>query len=347
MSGKRPEISPYQLMILLLTARIMHTMIFRFDGFSSGLPIMLGLIITTAVEGVLCLPAVLYYSRGGRSVTDDLGRFSKPAKLLYSAYFCVIAGGTAALFAQFLQKEFSDSVSPEAAIILLGLVAAFCASHGIEALARASSVIFWLFAVMFVWMAAVNEGRFDFLNIRPLIGDDVKTMLSYALESLSSAWWIPMLCVLGEHLGRGAAGAAYGFLALKLLIIETLLVLITLVLWKYIGVLGYPIYALGAYAKSGFIQRFDAINMLVWAINCAAVFGVYVFISSKPMEGKKSAPLLAAAVSTAIALYELHRGLRYNEPWLLWFKGAGIAVLGIAFPLAAMIRKNSRKAEEK
>lgn len=338
------KISWGQLMLLLFLSRIMHTMIFRFSDFTSGTPIMLGLVVTTVIEAVIALPAVLYYRNASQSPVRELaGKNSKWLGFLYSAYFTVIAGGTLALFAEFLRREFADTVSPVVAIVLLAAVAAYCGILGIEGIARAGTVIFWMFVALFFLMASVSEGHFEWLNIRPLIPGDGKTLISYAVESLSSAWWIPMLCILGEHMRRGAWKAAYGFLALKLAIIELLLLLVTLVLWRYVGILGYPIFALGAYAKSDFIQRFDAINMLIWALNCALVVAVYIFISAKPSGKTKSASVFFAALASAFAVYEYKRGIRYDEAWFMWFKFTGIVLLGIAIPTAALILRTVRK----
>ncbi len=343
MPQQKPTISSSQLLILLLLARVMHTMIFRFDSFSSGVPVMAALLISTAVEAVICLPAVVYYSSGGKNLIGELGPLSRVAGFLYSFYFTVIAGGTAALFAEFLQREFYTSVTPVAAIILLAAASAYCAYMGIEGLARAGAVVFWSFIGLFAVMCIVNEGGFNWLNLRPLTSLDIKSIFSYSIESLSSSWWIPMLVILGEHLKSGAFKAAYGYLFAKLIIIETLVLLITIVLWRYIGVLGYPIYALGAYAKSDFIQRFDAINMLVWAINCALVLSLYVFISQKPAQNRKIGVIIFSALFASVAVYEFKRGLRYNEPWFLWFKLSGIFLLGILIPIAAIILKKRKE----
>ena len=346
------KISAGQLMLLLLLARVMHTMMFRADGFESGLPMMLGLLCSTAVEAVAALPAVIYFEKGGADIPRELfGKNSAVFSLLYTVYFTVIAGGTVALFAEFMQQEFSKTVSPTAATVLLLIAAAYCASLGIEGLGRAGTAVFWLFAIMSVLMVTVSEGSFDWLNLRPLAQGDGETFSRYFVESLSSSWWLPMFCVLGANLKSGAKKAVGGYLVLKLVIIETLLLLVTLVLWRYIDVLGYPILALGAYAKSDFIQRFDAINMFVWAINCALAVGVYIFISAKPFSRKRFSCAIPAALAGVFALFEYKRGLRFDEPWLLGFKLGGIILLGVLAPLCACIKMKvkeyiSKGAEE-
>lgn len=337
--SEKSKISAGQLMLILLLGRIMHTMIFRARDFTTGTPMMLGLLLSTVIEAVAALPAVIYFSRGGTDPADEIGgRFAFWVRAAYSVYFIAIGGATAALFTGFMGAEFPGIVNPYVIIALLCGAAAYCALRGgIEGLARAATVVFWLFAVLFAVMAAVNEGGFEWLNLRPMLTEDVPRFKKYFIESLSSSWWLPMLCALGRHLKSGAAKAAYGYLALKFAIIEALLLLMTLVLWRYVDVLGYPIFALGAYAKSGFIQRFDAINMLVWAINCVTVVGVYVFIGASPSDSPKKGALTAAVVAGVSAAIAYKTGLRFDETWFLWFKSIGVVLLGIVVPTAAAI----------
>ena len=342
------KISAGQLMLMLFLARIMHTMIFRASHSASGAAMMLGLLCSTAVEAVLAIPAVWYFSAGGSDPIREIsGKYSTAVRLLYSGYFAIIAGGTVALFAEFLSSEFSNVAPPAAAIILLIFAAAYCACLGIEGLARAATVVFWMFVLLFGLMAAVNEGGFDWLNLRPFTAEDAGSFSDYFFESLSSGWWLPMFCVLAVHLKKGAVGAAYGYLVLKLLILETLLLLVTIVLWRYVDVIGYPIFALGAYAKTDFIERFDAINMLVWAINCTLVVGIYLFICSGSLKKPKPAAILFAIAAAVFGIFEYKNGLRFDQPWFLGFKLAGVALLGVILPSAAAVKLLIKRSSER
>ena len=342
------KISAGQLMLMLFLARIMHTMIFKASHSASGAAMMLGLLCSTAVEAVLAIPAVWYFSAGGSDPVKEIsGKYSSAVRFLYSAYFAVIAGGTVALFAEFLASEFSKVTPPIVAALLLMLAAAYCACLGIEGLARAATVVFWMFAVLFGLMAAVNEGGFDLLNLRPFSPEDSGSFWDYFTESLSSGWWLPMFCVLAVHLRKGAVKAAYGYLALKFVTLETLLLLVTIVLWRYVDVIGYPIFALGAYAKTDFIERFDAINMLIWAINCTLVLGIYLYICSGSFKRPKPAALLFAAAAAAFGIVEYKNGLRFDQPWFLWFKLAGVVLLGVLIPTAAAVRLLIKRSLDK
>lgn len=331
------KISAWQLLALLLLARIMHSMIYKSFDFTGGTPILLALFCATVVEAIAAIPMVLYFQKGGQDIAAELcGKRAWAVKILYSLYFLVIAGGTIALFTEFIELRFDNTLSPIMAVVILSAAAAYVACLGIESAARAGTVVFWLFVILFVSMTAVSEGSFDWLNLRPLGAGDGQKFWEYFLENLSSSWWLPMLAALGSHLRSGAAKTAYGYVLMKFLISGTLILLVTLVLWRYINVLGYPILALGAYAKSGFIQRFDAINMFVWAINCTLVGGVYIFICSRPSKKRHAAAVASAVIAAAVGVYFYKTGLELDATWLLWFKSIGIVLLGIALPAAAL-----------
>lgn len=339
MTEREHKISAWQLMALLLLARIMHSMVYKSFHFTGGTPILLGLFCATAVEAVAAIPLVLYFQKGGQDIAAELcGKRAWAVKILYSLYFLVISGGTIALFTEFIELRFDGTLSPIPAIIILAGAAAYVACLGIESAARAGTVVFWMFVILFVSMTAVSEGSFDWLNIRPLGAGDGEKFWNYFLESLSSSWWLPMLAALGPHLRSGAAKTAYGYIAMKFLISGTLILMITLVLWRYINVLGYPLLALGAYAKSGFIQRFDAINMLVWAVNCTLVGGVYIFICSRPAKKRHIVSVIASVIAAAVGIYFYKTGLELDARWLIWFKAVGIALLGLILPAAALVK---------
>lgn len=341
------KISPWQFMTLLLLVRIMHSMIYQSSDFQGGTPILLALLCATLVEAVCAVPAVVYFQKGGQDPALEIcGKRAWMIRLLYSLYFLVIAGGTVSLFAHFLESQFVETVFPLAAVIFLCVAAAYCAFLGIEGVARAGTVVFWMFVILFVSMAAVSEGSFDWLNMQPLGAGDGRRFMQYFLESLSSSWWLPMFCILGVHLRKKPIGVAYGYLFLKLLISAVLIILVTLVLWKYVSVVGYPILALGAYAKSGLIQRFNAINMLIWAINCTLVVAVYVFIMAKPSKKPRPAAALSALAAGGFAYFFYKNGLRFDDGWLMLFKTAGIVLLGIVIPAAALVKLMITRAKE-
>lgn len=351
MQSDKVKISRGQMFVVLILTRIMHTMIFHAAGFKIGTPIMLTLLFTTLIEIVAAVPVIILFRGGGKDVAGEIAGESRAAvviRLIYSGYFLFIAAGTLMNFAEFMHTEFKRVVSPLLVIVIIALAAAYCAYLGIESLARAGTVVFWAFLVLFITMAAVSEGEFDVLNLLSVTKNDIPRMIDYALRDLSSSWWLPMLCSLGEYLRDGVKTTVFGYLLSKLLLIETLLLLVTLVLWTFSDVLGYPMLALGAYAKTDFIQNFDAINMFVWSLNCVIVNGTYLFAAVQAF-GKKRRGLycLISAVIVIITAeaYELYFSV--NDVLTFAVKITGIAVLGVIAPIAALAARKCRARRAK
>lgn len=347
MNRKSVKISAGQMYVLLLLARIMHTMIFHARSVKIGTPVMLTLALTTVLELLLAIPALILFRDGGCDAAREIAGESKAAfviRLAYTAYFLFISSGTLMYFAEFIRIEFQNVAPPAAVAIVLAAAAAYCAYLGIEGIARAGTVVLWAFLILFITMAAVSEGEFDTLNLLPVTQDDFPKMLEYAIRDLSSSWWLPMLICLGPYLKDGVKKTVFGYLISKLIILETLMLLVTLVLWSFVDVIGYPMLALGAYAKTDFIQNFDAINMFVWCLNCVIVNGAYLFISAKTFGQKHrlTAVLACGAAAAAGAIISFENNFSYNDGLTFAIKLIGIVLLGTAVPAAAITARKRR-----
>ncbi len=337
--------------ILLILARIMHTMVFHSANFSVGTFMLPTLLVTTLIEAALSLPALILID-GGSDIIGELSHGSKKLymllRALYSLYFLYIATGTIKYIAEFMHSEFQQVISPIAVILILAVAAAYCAHLGIEALARAGTVVFWIFIALFISMAAVSEGTFNMSNLTLITGNDFPAILDYAVRDLSSGWWLPMLVVLGVHLNSskdGAKKAVAGYLTFKLVMLEVLALLIILVLGKFADILGYPLLALGAYARTVFVRSFNAVNMFVWCMNAALVCGIYLFIATDGLKGRKqtAGELSAMAVTAIAAIFAYRANLDFNGEIALIIKTAGILLLGVILPLVLMIERGVSK----
>ncbi|MCD7846537.1 MAG: spore germination protein [Oscillospiraceae bacterium] len=345
------KISSGQMFILLILARIMHTMVFHSADFSVGTYMLPTLLVTTLIEAALSLPAVILIDNRS-NILKELSCGYKWLHIflraLYSLYFLYIATGTIKYIAEFMHDEFERVISPVAVVLILAVASAYCAHLGIEALARAGTVVFWIFIALFISMSAVSQGTFHPENLTPITYRDFPAMLDYAVRDLSSSWWLPMLVVLGTHLNgskNGAGKATLGYLGFKFIMLEVLALLIILVLGKFADILGYPLLALGAYARTVFIRSFDAVNMFVWCMNVVLVSGIYLFIATDGLKGKKrtAGELSAMAVTAIAAIFAYHANLDFNGEVALVIKTAGILLLGVILPVVLMIERGVRK----
>ncbi len=330
---------------LLILARIMHTMIY-YSG-RPGTEMLLTLLLTTAIEIPASIPLVCYISDGGADIASEIGgkKGAGAIRLLYAIYFLYIASGTVNNFSKFMSVEFPQIAVVPVVIAVLAISAGYCAWLGIEGLARAAGIVFASIIALVIFMSAVSEGRLDTLNLLPVTANDIPNMLEYAVRDLSSSWWLPMLASLAPYLRGGVKKTVAAYLVSKLVILEFLLLMLILMLRDFVEFIGYPMLALGAYAKTDFIQHFDAINMLVWTFNCVTVNGVYLFIISKTAGRERKLLPLAVSVLAVIcgAMFSYYNRVDYNNETAFVIKSLGIVVLGIILPLAALLIRRFRR----
>ena len=115
--------------------------------------------------------------------------------------------------------------------------------------------------------------------------------------------------------------------------------------------IGYPILALGAYARTDFIRHFDAVNMFVWSLNCVIVGAVYLFITSrgispKTKPGRIASVVVVSAVAAAGGITSYYLNIDYRSDTAYIIKLLGIVVLGVILPAVCLLAKRFRLKKE-
>lgn len=334
------KISNGQFFVLLLLSRVMHLMLYRTDSFSSGTPLMIGLVISTGIEIVLGVPVFVFLVRKDEILCacEKNKKLCFAVRALIALYFTFVAGTVMCSFSRFMADEFSSVASPVVIIIIIAIASAYCARLGIEAIARTGTVVLWAFLILLVLMALSSEGKYDALNLVPLQQGDAKAMTDYIIRDVSSCRWLVLAVALANYLKHGSQKAVLGYIASKFLLIEAVLLMITMILWSFVDIPSYPILALGTYAKTDLIHRFDALNMFVWALNCVIVNGMYLNIASDITKKKNILSVaIPAAVAAAFAIMYYKKVFWLTQMRESVIMLAGIILLGVLVPLAAII----------
>ncbi len=346
----KTKISTGQFFIIIILSRIMHVMLYKANTFTSGTPLMVGLLISTAIEALLAVPVFIFLVKKDDIIESAFAnkKLCTALKFAMALYFTFVSGITLYLFADFMRTEFTLIASPMWIVGVLALAGAYCARLGIEGVARAGTAVFWVFVALLVLMAVVNQGRYDPLNLTPVRQSDYEMMWDYVVKDISSCRWLPLTVALAAYLKQGAQKAAVGYLFAKLAIIEGVFLLITMVLWRFVEVPGYPILALGVYAKTDIIRQFNAINMFVWVLNCVLVNGVYLNVASA-LAKKRSwlSVLVPAAIAATFAMLCYKHVIMMPQDLQNVIMFAGIVIIGVLVPLAAIICWRVRKLCEK
>ncbi len=320
----KAKIGTGQLFCLFALTRIMYSMLYHTTRFTSGTPLMLGQLAATVIETALCIPMLLCLARG---IT-----LPNWLRWIYSGYFILLLADMLSDFMGFMSGEFPDIAPAWAIAAALVLLWGYVSSLGIEGIARSGVIVFWLVIAFVIAMSLVSEGKIHPEYLTPMTKADLPTMAAYGIEELSANWWLPMGTVLCEYTKKTGYRAGIGYLAFKLLFVEGLIFGVTVILWQYMNVAEYPILALGAYARTDFIQQFDAVNLFFWTLNALIVGGGVVFCGN-PIKSKW-AGYLVAAIGGGVALASFYELLPI--PYL-WIRLVGSVLLGAAVPLGLVI----------
>ena len=349
-AGGTAQISHSQAYVLLILARLLHTMIYFHGEMRMGAWILASILISTAIETLLCLPLLALLSRFGG--VGELIRRSPVYGFLCAAFFLFLSSGSVTHFTRFMQTEFPQVLPPVAVMLVTAAAAVYCSCLGVQALARAGTIVFAAFAVLLVSMALVSEAKPDMLNMIPVTEADMPDLWRMVLHDLSSSRWLVMLPCLApgiRDVRTGAKKTAAAYLVTKLVILELLAALTILLLGNFVRIIGYPILAIGAYARTDFIRHFDAVNMFVWSLNCILVNGVYIFLAASKMPAKSpSKPnvvgaVICGAVVFAAAYASYGTGLDYNSNAANAVKGAAVLALGVAAPAISLVHCKLQK----
>lgn len=334
------KISSGQFFILLMLSRIMSLMLYRVESFSSGAPLMLGLLISTAIEAIVAIPLAIFLVNKKHIFKSAMQKswVICAVRVICAVYFVVVSALALKLLAEFIANEFEDIVSPVFAIAMIAIASAYCAKLGIEGLARAGTAVFWVFILFLGLMIALNSGKYDALNLTPVKVSDARAVWEYALWDLSSCRWLPISLALSTNIKHGSHKALAGYLITKLILIESVILVVTMVLWNFVDMPGYPVLALSVYAKTDIIHRFDAINMAIWAVNCVLVNGLYFNIASKAFKKRTwLSVLIPSAISLALAILLYKKVIIISEATKNIVLISGILLIGVVVPIIAII----------
>lgn len=340
----KPKIGSGQLFALLALSRIMYTMLYRTQNFSSGTPLMLGQVIATAIEILICLPVIIFSLRG-ISVADAFGtRFSRAVKGIYCIYFTLAFATLLCDFTRFIYSEFPGVASPLLAGAAVAVACSYCAHLGTEGLARAASVVFVIVILLVAAMTLLSDGRPNSLYLQPYTDADGANMIEYIAKELSANRWTVMLAVLSGNISaerKSGLKAGIGYMVFKLVFVECLVYAVTVILWRYVNIPGYPILALGAYAKTDLIRRFDSVNMFVWTLNCALTGGGYILCGTLPFDKKSVIGVGGVGLCLGLGLFGL--GVSCDSGVIAWINIAFMVLLGTLLPLVALAESGRGK----
>lgn len=336
-----------QLLLLLLMCRVFTLMTFSQHTGDTLTVRMTAAVISTAIQAVLLIPAVLLRDSVTRAAMGRSRAAGVFAAVLYLLFFLFYTLGGVMRFRGFLSDRFFRDSGGILWLAVLLAVCAYCARLGTEALGRSGVLLFWLFAAALVIMTISSAGDFDMTNL--IFGEPVSDSLFPAVaEDLSRNGEICAAVLLAGHVRSGLRCGVYGLLASKLILIEAVILLITAVLGDFAMYTDYPFLTVGTFngMDGGFIQRGDALYLIVWTVTAVVNVSLFLHISAELIEDifpkfRFGASVSAAVVFLAAAVLTLTGASVPESPV---FSACAVAVFAGVIPFFTLL--GNRKAKK-
>lgn len=348
-------LSPLQLAVIMLCARCFSMMTYFPYTSSNTLVFMLAIVASTALQGLLLIPAAVLCSKYKMGLCEIALLKSRPVGLLVTGgfflYFVWDIFITTGTFAYFMDSFFSNQISRLPAVICAGTAALYLGGMGSSVLGKCAGIMFFVFA-FFAGILILSAITYPDITGFHLAQRNIPKVLAGDIsgEFIRNRELVMLVFLLGDVKGSKPK-AVYSYLAVKLVILEALLAFVTLVLGEFALATDTPLFYLSCLSNSSVVERYDAGFMSVWTVlalvRLAAVFhccGRCVWILSGG-RAKSAMVLSVQTIPAAATLYLLSKrswkGLAYlNEsPWLL------VCAVGV-IPLAVMLLRVRRRKVE-
>ena len=231
--------------------------------------------------------------------------FGKILGILYTLCFIWFAGLGVSRFELFISTVmFPNSELYFMTIILI--VASFYASlKGIEAIGRASGIIFTLLSISTVFIIMTVLGEFRYTFLKPILTEGLAPVVRFSLYISARTSEIITLYVVSPKIEGCRKKLLFSWVGIFAVITVGIMVLLTGVTGEYGDDQIFQLYTLTVIAKFGIFERLDDVLTGIWVLCCFIQSSFLIFSSVTALEqsfGKVKKVPTAAAVSLGIFL---------------------------------------------
>lgn len=305
--------------------------------------------IGTLIQAALMIPIVLLK----KSVTGAVLEKNKAAgiftSVLYLIFFFFYAAGSLLRFKAFLSARFFHDASGILWTAVFLAVCVYCGSLGLEALGRSAALLFWLFIAALIFMCASSARNFDPINLS--CGTLRTESLSAAImNDLSRSGEICAAAFLAGRVRERLRCGIYGLLVSKLALVSATAVLITAVLGDFAEFTDYPFLSVGTFGSARFIQRGDALYLIVWTITAVVGIALFLYIAGgligEVFPKSRFRESIAAIVVFALTIFAAFDNTRFSGMYNVVCSGLAVVLLAGVIPLIVLIIERKRKGRK-
>lgn len=353
---KRPAISVSQLFCLLFISRMVVSMTYGniLIGDSEIWDHLISAPICAILTFVILIPIYwLFVLDKKMNVLDNLrelcGRFGLWLIFLYILYFLIVSFHTVSVFEKFIFNAINPPISVPFLTVLLLFSSCYGAYKGIEAVSRASGLIFvfTVFAMIFFLVSLISS--IEPINYKPLMYDGTQSVFEGIKLLISQSSCIPAMAVLlpmakGNH-KKGIviwnAGVYLVFAALIMLVVGTM--------GDFAETQLFPVYAVAGIGKFGSFKHLDSVYLGIWISGIFIKLSLFLMLTGEGIKKiwgeqvrKKSIIIFGFLISIASFFSDKLELLSsaFMTNFLIWF----LILISVVIPLVLVfVRLQKRK----
>lgn len=309
--------------------------------------------ISTLIQAVMIIPVIKLKKSVTETALEENRAFGICAAALYFLFFVFYSVNSLLHFQDFLNSRFFPTAESSVWIAVLLLVCVYCGCLGIEALGRSAVLLFWLFAVSLAVMAISSAKNFDTANLSFSVKYSSE-LFSAVMDDLARNGEICAAAFLAGHVKEDLRRGVYGLIISKFLISICVSVLIAAVLGDFAQFTDYPFLTVGTFdgigGGNGFIQRGDALYLIVWTVTAVINIALFLHISAgligEVFPKAKFRTLISAAIIFAASLFFTLTNGKFSEIRNIICSGWSVIILTGIIPLIIFaVRKKGGKKE--
>lgn len=267
------KISSFQMFSILFLSRIISLFTFMLPS-AAYIPSgdrMLTSLTVFLFEILYCIVLIFTLKRTDNRgiitvVKEKYAVISRILAVIYTLSFIWFAGIGTARFELFISTVMFPNSELYFMIILLLAASVYASLKGLEAIGRASVILFFLLGISVIFILLTVTGEFRGENLSPLFTEGFSPLLSFSFYASVRASELLTLHVTSPDINGNIGKTAIKFSAVFSLVATVILIVLAGVTGEFGNDQIFPLYTLTVIAKFGIFERLDDILTGVWVL---------------------------------------------------------------------------------
>lgn len=309
------QISASQAVVLLVLSRMFRTVTYSpmFENLKEASAIVYADAISIIATIIIMLPLFILMRKTNVDILIESSSynkiFGKAVMIYYFFLVMLILVNTTSRFESFMSNAIFPNIRPTTIIITFLLVCVYGAKMGLEAISRASTIIFVIFIISVCFIIGFSFEKIDLVNIKPLIYNPTQTIFQLVVNNISHNMEFVLLILILPKIKGKFSKVVINYLLISGVFIVVIGGLTVSILGDFTLNQIFPFFSIASIMEGGTIQRMDSIHMSLWVLISYVRVTLCLIVSSEISSNlisrkvKKSMYVLCIAIIVGVLSY--------------------------------------------